>query len=130
MALHQMLDRFRADLDTHVDLIAERIVQLGHTALGTSESVLRGSRLASYPTHIHEERAHLSALIDRYADVADAARDAIDRTAEAGDAGTSDLLTAFSRALDEMVWFMEAHIYAESESAQQTRPRLPVSTTA
>jgi starvation-inducible DNA-binding protein len=35
---------------------------------------------------------------------------AIDATAEAGDADTADLFTAFSRALDKQLWFLEAHV--------------------
>jgi starvation-inducible DNA-binding protein len=37
-------------------------------------------------------------------------RAAIGETDGAGDADTADLFTAFSRALDKQLWFLEAHV--------------------
>ena len=110
IALHEMLDGFRAELDTHVDTIAERAVQLGGTALGTSQVVAESSRIAAYPTDIYKSTDHLAALIDRYATAAAAARKGIDEADSAGDADTVDILTGYSRALDKSLWFLEAHI--------------------
>jgi starvation-inducible DNA-binding protein len=110
IAVHEMLDQFRKELDTHVDMMAERVVQLGGMALGTTQIVAQKSQLAAYPTDIYKIADHIHALIERYGRVANSVRADIDTTAEAGDADTADILTGFSRALDKSLWFLEAHV--------------------
>jgi starvation-inducible DNA-binding protein len=114
IALHEMIDGFRTELDGHVDTMAERVVQLGGTALGTTQAVAKGSTVKPYPTDIYKSGDHLGALIERYAKVANAVRAGIEETSDAGDADTADLLTAFSRALDKSLWFLEAHVQEPS----------------
>ena len=110
IALHEMIDGFRTELDEHVDTMAERVVQLGGTALGTTQSVAKATTLAPYPTDIYSSKDHLTALIERYGKVGSLVRAGIDETGNAGDADTADLLTAYSRALDKALWFLEAHM--------------------
>ena len=54
------------------------------------------------------------ALIERYSACANAVRQNIDDTDEAGDADTADLLTEVSRGLDKQLWFLEAHVQEPS----------------
>ncbi len=110
IAVHEMLDTFRTELDNSADTMAERVVQLGGTALGTLQVVNKASTLPAYPFDIYPVRDHIEALIERFGRVANSVRKAIDETDEAGDASTSDIFTETSRSLDKALWFLEAHV--------------------
>ena len=110
IAVHEMLDPMRAQIDGHVDIIAERVAQLDGVALGTSQVVAKATTLAAYPTEIRKTKDHLGELAKRYATLANQVREDIDATDEAGDADAADILTAFSRDLDKNLWFIKSHL--------------------
>ena len=108
-SLHVLFEGFYTTLATDIDEVAERLVQLGGTAMGTTQSVGGAVRAQPYPTGITAGMEHVTALLDRYAALATASREAIDATGEAGDPDTADILTGVSRNLDKAVWMLEAH---------------------
>lgn len=110
IAVHEMLDNFRAGLDTHSDTMAERVAQLDGIALGTSQAVAKSTALEPYPTDIQKVPEHVAALAERYAMLANTVRADIETADEAGDADTADILTAFSRELDKNLWFLKSHL--------------------
>ena len=109
IGVHLMLDTFRKEQDEWVDTMAERITQLGGTARGTVQEVNKGTALPEYPTDIYAIADHVKALIERYALCANAVRQNIEDTDDAGDKDTADILTEVSRGLDKQLWFLEAH---------------------
>lgn len=68
-----------------------------------------GSKLKAYPADLISVDDHVAALAERYGDLANSTRAAIDTAEEAGDADSADIFTAFSRSLDKALWFLEAH---------------------
>ena len=110
IAVHEMLDKFRDDVDEYVDTMAERVSALGGAPLGTTQAVAKATQLKPYPTNISAIEDHLRALIERTAAVANAVRANIDESDEAGDADTADIFTQASRDFDKWLWFLEAHL--------------------
>jgi len=112
IALHELFDKVHASVEGHVDTIAERIVALGGTALGTVGVVAKTSTLPAYPLNITRGADHIEALAGSLAAFGKSMRKAIDAADKLGDAGTSDLFTGVSRDVDLQLWFLEAHLQA------------------
>lgn len=109
-ALHTLFDQLHANVAAHVDVIAERIVALGGTADGTTQTVAHATTLPVYPRDIRSGRDHLDRLSLAFAAFGKAARAGIDAADEAGDAVTADLFTAVAAATDKDLWMIEAHL--------------------
>lgn len=112
IALHELFDQVSTEVETHIDDIAERITTLGGTAMGTIRVAAQNSSLSEYPLEITDGTAHVDALSTALADFGKKVRADIDKTDELGDADTADLFTGISRAIDKLLWFVEAHIQA------------------
>jgi starvation-inducible DNA-binding protein len=110
IALHELFDDVAGVVLNYVDLIAERAVQLGGTAVGTVRSAAAASSLSEYPIDITDGYDHVNALSSALASFGHLARRAIDVASELGDQGTADLFTEVSRGIDKYTWFVEAHL--------------------
>lgn len=108
--LHELFDELAANVIAHVDTIAERATALGGLAEGTARMSAANSRLPEYPLDVIDSMAHVECLVERYANLAETTRAAIDQAADAGDMDTADLFTDLSRDLDKHLWFLEAHL--------------------
>src|SRR5712672_4336950 len=62
IGLHELFDKANEAVASYVDLIAERVVQLGGIAEGTVRAAAQRSRLAEYPLDIADGAAHVEAV--------------------------------------------------------------------
>jgi starvation-inducible DNA-binding protein len=110
IALHRLFDEVVDAAEEYMDLLAERVVQLGGTAEGTIQVATTRTGLEAYPLALTEERDHVEALSSVLAAYGKGVRRAIDQTDELGDRDTADIFTEISRGVDKYLWFVEAHL--------------------
>ena len=110
IALHKLFDDINGAVEDYVDLLAERVVQLGGVAQGTLGSVVAGTALPPYPPCGSEAAKHLEALATALATFGSGVRRGIDEITGLGDAVSADLLTEILRGVDKWHWFVEAHL--------------------
>jgi starvation-inducible DNA-binding protein len=112
IGLHELFDKVDEAVENYVDIIAERIVQLGGVAEGTVRVSAARSRLPEYPLDIAEGMAHVEGVARALSTFGQAARSTINEADELDDADTADLFTEISRGIDKWLWFVEAHSQA------------------
>lgn len=117
IALHKLFDEINEDVEEYVDLIAERIVQLGGIADGTARRVANRTSLLDYPSNLSSSAQHVAALSDVLAQFGRSARVGIEEMNELEDAVSADMLTEIARGLDKWLWFVEAHQQERSTTA-------------
>ena len=110
MQLHELFDDVAERVEEGCDLLAERVVNLGGVAKGTTRQSAANSSIGEYDLDAVDGLQHLSALSSQLAKLAASIRNAIQQSTELGDPTTSDLFTEISRSLDKDLWFLEAHV--------------------
>jgi starvation-inducible DNA-binding protein len=109
IALHKLFDEINEDVEEYVDLLAERVVQLGGVAEGTIVVVAKRSTLLDYVLTLSTGSEHVAALSDALAMFGRTVRVGIEEMNELEDADSADILTEISRGVDKWLWFVEAH---------------------
>jgi starvation-inducible DNA-binding protein len=109
IGIHELLDDVRANMDEHVDTIAERIVILGGTADGTLDGVEKNGKLDGYPRDAVHQDTHIDELKKRMVQFVSLVHEGIKEMGDAGDEETADLYTAVSRGVSKDAWFIGAH---------------------
>jgi starvation-inducible DNA-binding protein len=113
IAIHELFDTVSGAVEDYSDLLAERARALGGTAQGTIQVAVERSFLVPYPLGVGDEKQHVFAVSGAMAAFGQSVHEAIDSSADFGDATTADLFTEISRGVDKQLWFVESHIAPE-----------------
>ena len=108
LVLHALFGQIARGVEEQVDLLAERVVQLGGCADGTAYVVTRRTSLDRYPLEIADGNGHIEALATVLASFGKHVRYAIGQATELIDADSAALFTEISRDVDTWLWLVEA----------------------
>lgn len=109
-ALHKLFDEVAGQAEQFVDELAERCVALGGLADGKIDTVHSRSTLPPYPKSVPGPSDHCRALSMALAAFGANTRSGIDLADEWRDKATADLFTEITRAMDKLLWMVEAHL--------------------
>ena len=112
MALHGLFDQLSESVEGYIDLIAERIVQLGGIAEGTLKVTATRSELPAYSLTLSSGMQHVAALATALAYYGESIQKAAGLVEEIDDQLTADLLIEVARGTDKYLWMIEAHLQA------------------
>ncbi len=106
ITLRELFGQVTDGVEGYIDLLGERIVQLGGRAEGTAYLVSRRTSLERYPLASAESNGHIEALATVLACFGKHVRYAIGQVADLLDNGSTDLFTEISRGTDSWLWLI------------------------
>lgn len=109
IALHELFDKVNEHSRKWVDLLAERIVQLGGIAQGTARSVSSKTQLQDYPLTITDPSEHVELVSRALAAFGDSCRNVISELRKIEDPVSEDILIEIARSTDKRLWMVETH---------------------
>jgi starvation-inducible DNA-binding protein len=107
-SLHELFEEIAREVACFMDMVAERIVQLGGMAKGTVRTAAVHSRLEEYPP-VAGNRNHAEAVTRALSNFGRQAREAVQEALALGDTDTADLFTEISRGIDKWLRIVQAH---------------------
>jgi len=103
--LHEQLDELVDSWRELSDVVAERAVALGYAPDGQSSAVAAGTELKTLARSALDDHVVVRELSERLNDVADRARERMDRLGEI-DAASQDVIIEVVRALEQQLWMI------------------------
>lgn len=111
--LHALFGKVADMLNAHADLIAERAVQLGGMAAGTTAEIAAGSSLDEYPKDLVDGNDHIAALMERLTAYNAGLMETMGLADDKGDVNTVTLLSDASLETEKIAWMLSAHLSAK-----------------
>lgn len=111
MELHKLLEAQYAELETIIDLVAERIGKLGGKTIGTMNEFSSLSRIKEHPDQYPVQKTMLKELLSDHETLITALRKDISICEDKNeDVGTADLLTGILRQHETNAWILRRYL--------------------
>ena len=107
LSIHEKLDDVVATARGGTDVLAERIVQIGHSPDGRPSTVKKESPLEQYPDGFVDTKDTLKHICDRLLTTSKTIREAIKKVEEL-DPLSEDLMEPIGEAVEEHLWMLQS----------------------
>lgn len=107
--LHLKYEELYTDLLTKIDEVAERILTLGTTPLHTFEDYKGATKIGSVK-NISNEKQGIQTILDAFEIILIKQRELFRMSADAGDEGTTALMSDYIREQEKLVWMYSSFL--------------------
>lgn len=107
--LHVKFEETYNDLLTKVDELAERILTLGSQPSHAFSAYLKSASIKE-DVNVTDDKATLRGLLDGYAILLQQQREILALAADAGDEGTSSLMSDYIKEQEKQIWMINAYL--------------------
>ncbi|OOF25431.1 DNA starvation/stationary phase protection protein [Salinivibrio proteolyticus] len=107
--LHTKFEEIYTDLQTKIDEVAERILTIGGTAEHRFSEYLKVSEIKEHDPEANGQ-AGVRALVEGFSVLIALQRDIMDLAGDAGDEGTSALMSDYIREQEKLMWMLNAYL--------------------
>jgi len=107
--LHERFEEYYTTAAEFIDLIAERILALGHRPLHTYADYLERSQLKAHQ-NVTDGTQAVEALLAQTVELIHVLRAARDTAGDMGDQGTEDIMIAHLQELEKRSWMLSAYL--------------------
>ncbi|MCP5545109.1 MAG: DNA starvation/stationary phase protection protein [Akkermansiaceae bacterium] len=109
-SLHGFFERLYQELEKSIDETAERIRMLGEASPGSMAEFLEQATLKEVAGGRIKGEDAIAKLRDDHEQVIRNLREVVEKTGEAGDAGTEDFLIGLLRSHEQAAWMLRSYL--------------------
>jgi len=110
ISVHRLFDEQAVMARDMADTVAERARELKGVAEGTIRIAVDRTTLEEFPHGLIDAQAAIAALVERYAHLSEAFKEASDEAGDAADKATEDIYVELVRTIDKQAYFLRAHL--------------------
>ncbi len=105
--LHVKFEELYNDAQLKIDLIAERVLTLGHTPLHTFDDYLKNNKL-QVGRDVTKDTEAVHMIINSLSDLLKIERVILNESGNIGDEGTNSMMSDFIKEQEKIIWMMKA----------------------
>jgi len=113
-SLHKLFDKLSKHCDKHLDIFAERCVQLGFTVDGRIQDANTYSQLEEYPPDVMDGMEHVHLVANRLSHYCEHLYSSCRRCGELDEPATQDIYVQAIRDFDESLWMIESYLFSST----------------